>query len=63
MAKRTVKLTKAEMAKLAVEYVERDRLIALLGMAPEDRSSYDTRYCYTTGELRRDAIKEGLLAV
>ncbi len=45
------KLTKREIAELA----ERDRLIALLGIPPEDRTSADTRYAMTTGEFRREA--------
>ena len=31
----------------------RDRLIKILGMAPEDKTSMATRYAATTGELLR----------
>jgi hypothetical protein len=50
------KLTKRELA----QYAERDALIAVLGMATEDRSSYDSRYAATTGELRCDARELGV---
>lgn len=44
---RTFRLTARERQQLA----ERDELIAGLGMLPEDRTSYDSRYVASTGEL------------
>jgi len=61
MAKRVTKLSKVELAKLEIDNAERDLYIALLGMAPEDRSSRDSRYVCTTGELRGYAVKAGLI--
>lgn len=55
---RTFKLTAAERLQL----MERDALISLLGLAPEDRSSAGSRYAFTTGEFRREAIADGLLS-
>lgn len=57
--RRLFRLTAKEIAA----YAERDRLIALLGMAPEDRSSADARYCATTGEMWSWAVKDGLVQV
>lgn len=55
---RTFKLTAAERRSL----LERDALIALLGLAPEDRSSAGSRYAMTDGEFRREAIRDGLIS-
>lgn len=61
MARRLIKLTKAEERRLAEENTERDKIIALLGMAPEDRLSPGERYVATTGELVGYAKREGKL--
>lgn len=53
------KNTKAEQARIDATNAERDKLIALLGMAPEDRSSADTRYAATPGELWTWARQDG----
>lgn len=53
------KNTKAEQARLDANNAERDKLIALLGMAPEDRTSAATRYAASTGELVVWARQEG----
>lgn len=37
---------------------ERDIAIKILGFSPEDRTSYETRYAATTGELRRWAMEK-----
>ncbi len=52
---RTFKLTKVELLHLEV----RDRLIRLLGMAPEDRSSPGERYCATNGEMEMYLKQDG----
>lgn len=47
---RTFKLTKRELAAQAF----RDRVIAALGLEPEDRTSAGSRYAMTTGEFMRE---------
>jgi len=42
---------KTQAARTKMENAERDRYIAILGMAPEIRTSRDERYAATTGEL------------
>lgn len=56
MAKRATK-------KANTGLVERDRLIALLGMAPEDRSTPENWYAATNTELRKWAIEDGRMTV
>lgn len=50
MKARLFRLTRKEREHLQ----RRDEVIAALGMPPEDRTSRDSRYAFTTGEFIRD---------